>query len=51
VTLHFAYGSNMSRALMVPRCPSAVELGTAVLAGYRFCPGKAAGPKDVGEVA
>lgn len=36
MTLHFAYGSNMSRALMVPRCRSAVEVGPAVLAGYRF---------------
>ncbi len=34
--LHFAYGSNMSRALMCPRCPQAEELGPAQLAGYRF---------------
>jgi hypothetical protein len=34
--LHFAYGSNMSRALMHPRCPQARELGLAVLEGYRF---------------
>jgi gamma-glutamylcyclotransferase (GGCT)/AIG2-like uncharacterized protein YtfP len=36
MTLCFAYGSNMSRALMRPRCPSAREVGTALLAGYRF---------------
>src|SRR6266700_5325669 len=36
MTLYFAYGSNMSRALMRPRCPSAREIGVAVLAGYRF---------------
>jgi hypothetical protein len=34
--LHFAYGSNMSRALMGVRCPDAVALGTATLAGWRF---------------
>jgi hypothetical protein len=34
--LHFAYGSNMSRALMRPRCPNAVALGTARLADWRF---------------
>jgi hypothetical protein len=34
--LHFAYGSNMSTALMRQRCPSAVALGTARLAGWRF---------------
>ena len=36
MTLYFAYGSNMSRALMRPRCPSACEVGVAELAGYRF---------------
>jgi gamma-glutamylcyclotransferase (GGCT)/AIG2-like uncharacterized protein YtfP len=36
MTLHFAYGSNMSRALMQPRCPSARALGVAELMGYRF---------------
>jgi hypothetical protein len=34
--LHFAYGSNMSRALMGARCPGAEALGTATLAGWRF---------------
>jgi gamma-glutamylcyclotransferase (GGCT)/AIG2-like uncharacterized protein YtfP len=34
--LHFAYGSNMSRVLMGRRCPTAVPLGTARLAGWRF---------------
>ena len=36
MTLYFAYGSNMSRALMRPRCPSAREVGVAALTGYRF---------------
>jgi len=36
VTLHFAYGSNMSRALMAARCPGATVLGVASLAGWRF---------------
>jgi hypothetical protein len=36
MTLHFAYGSNMSRELMRPRCRGAVELGPAVLPGHRF---------------
>ena len=36
MTLHFAYGSNMSRALMSPRCPHAAEIGPAVLRGHRF---------------
>jgi hypothetical protein len=36
VTLHFAYGSNMSRALMSGRCPGAEALGTATLFGWRF---------------
>jgi gamma-glutamylcyclotransferase (GGCT)/AIG2-like uncharacterized protein YtfP len=33
--LHFAYGSNMSRALMRPRCPGACEIGAAVLDDFR----------------
>jgi hypothetical protein len=38
--LSFAYGSNMSRALMHGRCRDAVALGTARLDGWRFliCP-------------
>jgi gamma-glutamylcyclotransferase (GGCT)/AIG2-like uncharacterized protein YtfP len=36
MTLNFAYGSNMSRALMRPRCPSAREIGVAILDGFRF---------------
>jgi cation transport regulator ChaC len=36
MTLHFAYGSNMSRALMRRRCPGAEALGPARLAGWRF---------------
>lgn len=35
MTLYFAYGSNMSRAQMRRRCPSARELGPAVLDGVR----------------
>jgi gamma-glutamylcyclotransferase (GGCT)/AIG2-like uncharacterized protein YtfP len=34
--LHFAYGSNMDRALMRANCPSARALGTAILRDYRF---------------
>jgi Gamma-glutamyl cyclotransferase, AIG2-like len=34
--LHFAYGTNMSRALMRRRCPNAAPLGIARLAGWRF---------------
>ena len=34
--LHFAYGSNMSRALMHRRCPGARALGPAQLDGWRF---------------
>jgi gamma-glutamylcyclotransferase (GGCT)/AIG2-like uncharacterized protein YtfP len=34
--LHFAYGSNMSRALMLGRCPQARPLGAASLSGWRF---------------
>ena len=36
MTLHFAYGSNMSRALMRRRCPGARALGPARLDGWRF---------------
>ena len=36
MTLHFAYGSNMSRARMRPRCGSAREIGTGLLEGHRF---------------
>ena len=36
MTLHFAYGSNMSRALMAARCRGAQAIGTATLAGWRF---------------
>ena len=36
MTLHFAYGSNMSRTHMRARCPGATALGTATLAGWRF---------------
>jgi gamma-glutamylcyclotransferase (GGCT)/AIG2-like uncharacterized protein YtfP len=36
MTLHFAYGSNMSRALMRRRCPGARALGAARLDGWRF---------------
>src|SRR5262249_28463977 len=35
MTLYFAYGSNMCRAPMRARCPSAREVGTATLAGHR----------------
>jgi hypothetical protein len=34
--LHFAYGSNMHRAVMHKHAPAAEPLGTARLAGYRF---------------
>jgi hypothetical protein len=34
--LHFAYGSNMSRAQMGARCPGARALGTATLKHWRF---------------
>jgi hypothetical protein len=36
MTLHFAYGSNMARAPMGRRCPTARPLGPAVLDGWRF---------------
>jgi hypothetical protein len=47
VTLHFAYGSNMSRALMGMRCPGATALGVARLAGWRFV----INPDGVGSIA
>jgi cation transport regulator ChaC len=34
--LHFAYGSNMHRAVMREHAPEAVALGVARLDGYRF---------------
>jgi gamma-glutamylcyclotransferase (GGCT)/AIG2-like uncharacterized protein YtfP len=34
--LHFAYGSNMSRALMSRRCPTADALGPGCLEGWRY---------------
>jgi hypothetical protein len=36
MTLHFAYGSNMSPAVMRVHAPGARALGAARLAGYRF---------------
>jgi hypothetical protein len=36
MTLYFAYGSNMNRALMRRHCPGAKELGSAALFGCRF---------------
>ena len=36
MTLHFAYGSNMSRPHMRARCPGATARGPATLAGWRF---------------
>jgi hypothetical protein len=36
MTLHFAYGSNMSRAQIGVRCPGAAALGTATLRHWRF---------------
>jgi hypothetical protein len=36
MTLHFAYGSNMCRAQMGARCPTARPLGTATLRHWRF---------------
>jgi hypothetical protein len=47
MTLHFAYGSNMSRALMAMRCPGARPLGTVSLAGWRFI----VNPDGVGSIA
>jgi len=34
--LHFAYGANMSRAVMRKHAPAAEPIGTALLAHYRF---------------
>lgn len=36
MTLHFAYGSNMSRELMRAHAPDARPVGRARLAGFRF---------------
>ena len=36
MTCYFAYGSNISRALMRRRCPGAKAIGTAALPGCRF---------------
>jgi cation transport regulator ChaC len=36
VILHFAYGSNMSRAVMVEHAPGAEPAGVGVLADHRF---------------
>jgi gamma-glutamylcyclotransferase (GGCT)/AIG2-like uncharacterized protein YtfP len=36
MTLYFAYGANMERGAMRVRCPGAVALGTARLAGWRY---------------
>ena len=36
MTLHFAYGSNMSRPHLLARCPDATALGVATLRGWRF---------------
>jgi len=47
VTLYFAYGSNMCRALMGGRCPGATVLGVATLAGWRFV----ITPDGVGSIA
>jgi len=47
MTLHFAYGSNMSRSLMHARCPQAEALGIATLAGWRFV----ITPDGVGSIA
>lgn len=36
VMLHFAYGANMSRAVMREHAPAAQAVGVATLADYRF---------------
>ncbi|HEX5106531.1 MAG TPA: gamma-glutamylcyclotransferase family protein [Pirellulaceae bacterium] len=36
MTLHFAYGANMSRKVMRRHAPSAQPVGAGQLAGYRF---------------
>jgi hypothetical protein len=40
MTLHFAYGSNMSRPHMRARCPDARAIGTITLSGWRFVIGR-----------
>ena len=40
MTLHFAYGSNMSRPHMRARCPDARAIGTMTLTGWRFVIGR-----------
>jgi hypothetical protein len=40
MTLHFAYGSNMSRRGMRARCPHARAIGTITLQGWRFIIGR-----------
>jgi gamma-glutamylcyclotransferase (GGCT)/AIG2-like uncharacterized protein YtfP len=35
--LYFAYGSNMSRAVMARHCPRARPLGVAALSGWQYC--------------
>ena len=47
MTLHFAYGSNMSRALMGARCRGAEAIGTATLSGWRFV----VNPEGFGSIA
>jgi hypothetical protein len=47
VIAYFAYGSNMSRALMEGRCPGSKALGVATLAGWRFV----VTPDNVGSIA
>ena len=47
MTLYFAYGSNMCRALMGGRCPGATVVGVATLAGWRFV----ITPDGVGSIA
>jgi hypothetical protein len=47
MTLHFAYGSNMSRAQLGARCPTARPLGTATLDHWRFI----IGPGGHGSIA
>src|SRR5262245_27017457 len=47
MTLHFAYGSNMSRGLMRARCRDAQALGLATLTGWRFV----VTPEGVGSIA
>jgi cation transport regulator ChaC len=52
MTLYFAYGSNMSRALMRHRCPKASALGNAALEGHRFfigCEGWGSAAPSAGE--